>query len=385
MIVEDEAIVALDLEGQLTGLGFEVIALAHSGEESLRIAAGGRPDLILMDISLAGAMDGIQAASQLRASFNIPVIFLTALTDPATLERAKTSEPYGYLVKPFDPRELRAAIEMALFKHAAEQERQTLVSELLETQDRLKAELAAAAKYVASLLPPPMTKPVSIDWRFLPSGHLGGDCLGYHHLDDNRIAFYLLDVSGHGIGAAMISVSLFNILRSEGLSGVDFGNPSAVLTALNRHFQMSQQGSRFFTMGYGVLRHDSGRLLYSCGGHPAAVVISPDGAIHRLKTNGVPIGCVPQASYENVERPLAPGDTLYLFSDGAYELRGGKELLLSFAQFEAILSRAARESHHSLDLVLAELRTVIGRATFSDDVSLLELRMPPERAFAAHR
>jgi phosphoserine phosphatase RsbU/P len=212
MIVENEAIVALDLQDQLSAMGFEVTGIARTAAESLRAASASRPNLVKMDVNLADGADGIEAASALRASFNIPVIILTAFTDPATLNRANTSEAYGYLVKPFNPHELQAAIRMALFRHAAETERQRLTSELMETQARLKSELAAAAAYVISLVPPRIAAPVWIDWRFLPSGKLGGDCLGYHSLDPHRLAFYILDVSGHGIGPAMLAVSLMNIL-----------------------------------------------------------------------------------------------------------------------------------------------------------------------------
>jgi CheY-like chemotaxis protein len=138
LIVEDDAIVGLVLTEQLKGLGFDVVALARTGDESLRAAEDSTPDLALVDIGLVGAMDGTDAASRLRADFGIPVIFITARTDAATLARAKLSEPYGYLVKPFDPRELGVTIEMALFKHAAEEERRRLLQELQEALAKVK-------------------------------------------------------------------------------------------------------------------------------------------------------------------------------------------------------------------------------------------------------
>ena len=90
---------------------------------------------------------------------------------------------------------------------------------LLKTQERLHEELAAAANYVRSLIPPPLTEPVTLDWRYVPSDELGGDCLGYHFLGDNKIAVYVLDICGHGVGAALLSVVLLDVLRSRSLTG----------------------------------------------------------------------------------------------------------------------------------------------------------------------
>jgi DNA-binding NtrC family response regulator len=116
LIVEDEQIVAVDLEGQLERLGYQVAGLAVSGEDACRMVASEHPDLILMDIRLDGPMDGIDTAHRIRQSREVPILFLTAYCDAATLQRAKQVEPYGYLVKPFVPSDLNAAIQMALYK-----------------------------------------------------------------------------------------------------------------------------------------------------------------------------------------------------------------------------------------------------------------------------
>ncbi len=120
LIVEDETIVAMDIERGLRGLGYAVIGAIGNGEQAVELAQAQRPDLILMDIRLKGAMDGIEAASQIRSRQGIPVIFLTAHADEATVERAKVAEPYGYLLKPFVDQELHTAIEIALNKRRAE-------------------------------------------------------------------------------------------------------------------------------------------------------------------------------------------------------------------------------------------------------------------------
>jgi hypothetical protein len=124
LVVEDEVIVARDLEHELKSLGYDVPAIASSGEEAIEKAAAANPHLVLMDIRLKGLMDGVDTAHEIRRRFNIPVVFLTAYADEATLQRAKTAEPYGYLLKPFETRELRTSIETALHKHHMERELQ---------------------------------------------------------------------------------------------------------------------------------------------------------------------------------------------------------------------------------------------------------------------
>lgn len=120
MIVEDEAIVALDIQNRLRLLGYEIISVVCSGEEAIEAAAKLSPGLILMDIMLDGDIDGIEAAAIIRERHRIPVVYLTAYADEKTLQRAKITEPFGYIIKPFEDRELGITIEMALYKHTIE-------------------------------------------------------------------------------------------------------------------------------------------------------------------------------------------------------------------------------------------------------------------------
>ena len=114
LIVEDESIVAADLAGKLRRLGYEVAGTAAGGEEAVALVCRLSPQLVLMDISLQGPMDGVEAADAIRRQCNVPVIYLTAHSDPATLARAKLTGPLGYILKPFDERDLAAQIELAL-------------------------------------------------------------------------------------------------------------------------------------------------------------------------------------------------------------------------------------------------------------------------------
>jgi signal transduction histidine kinase/DNA-binding NarL/FixJ family response regulator len=136
LIVEDESIVALDLRYRLDNLGYEVADIAASGEEAIEKTAELAPDLILMDIQLAGEMDGVEAAAQIRARWGIPVIYITAYAGEETVKRAKVTQPLGYLVKPFDDRDLHTTIEIALYRHRAE---------IAESKERALAEALRAS------------------------------------------------------------------------------------------------------------------------------------------------------------------------------------------------------------------------------------------------
>ncbi len=146
LVVEDEAIVALDIQDRLAGLGYAVAGPVASGEQALELATGARPDLILMDIHLKGEMDGIATAREVQRRWRVPVVFLTAYSEDDTLERAKAAGPYGYLLKPFNDRELRSTIEIAIAKHATEEEIRRL-NRLYDVLSQVNQTIARAATW----------------------------------------------------------------------------------------------------------------------------------------------------------------------------------------------------------------------------------------------
>ncbi|MDN5309626.1 MAG: two-component system, response regulator PdtaR [Methanolobus sp.] len=123
LVVEDERIVALDIKHSLESFGYVVPCMASTGEDAIQLAKRHKPDLVLMDIVLKGDIDGIEAATVIHSNYRIPVVYLTAYSDERTLQRAKMTEPFGHILKPFDNRELRTNIEIALHKRALEQEK----------------------------------------------------------------------------------------------------------------------------------------------------------------------------------------------------------------------------------------------------------------------
>lgn len=145
LIVEDESIVALDIARRLKGLGYGVSAVVSSGEEALESVRRDRPDLVLMDIVLQREMDGIHTAAQIQSLFDIPVIYLTAYSDDKTLERAKVTEPFGYVTKPFDTRDLQIAIEIGLYRHKIDRS-------LKESRARLDRSLKGTIGAIAAII-----------------------------------------------------------------------------------------------------------------------------------------------------------------------------------------------------------------------------------------
>ncbi|SRR6266496_2050059 len=123
LVVEDETLIAEELSERLTRMGFSVVAAVDSADEAIQAAVREQPDLVLMDIGLKGESDGIHAAAEIRKLVNSPVIYVTAYSDQVTLNRVKETEPYGYVLKPFHERELQVTIELAMHRHAVEQQR----------------------------------------------------------------------------------------------------------------------------------------------------------------------------------------------------------------------------------------------------------------------
>lgn len=141
LVVEDESIVSKDIQHSLKKLGYNVVGAAATGEQAVKLAVETQPDIILMDIMLKGEMNGIEAATQIRTETNIPVIFLTAYADESTLNKAKVTQPYGYIIKPFKEIDIHTSIEMALYKHKKEAEvlkERDLLFNLVESQGATK-------------------------------------------------------------------------------------------------------------------------------------------------------------------------------------------------------------------------------------------------------
>jgi len=207
---------------------------------------------------------------------------------------------------------------------------------LTRTQERLESELRDAGNYVHSILPDKRPGAPCADWLLVPSTELGGDSFGYHDLDDDHFAIYLIDVCGHGVGAALLSVAIINVLRANALAGTDFRNPCDVLAKLNNAFPMERQNNMFFTIWYGVYERSSGNLSYASGGHPAAIHLRPSSGSFEVTGLGTPdgmvIGAMPDMPFDGGIFQIRPGDKLLVISDGTYEIEDETGATLTWAQ-----------------------------------------------------
>lgn len=374
LVADDDAANREMLARRLQRQGHRV-TLASSGLEVLRLARAQKFDLVLLDMIMPG-LDGYQVLTRMKsdpALADIPVIIISSLDQENNVARCIEAGAEDYVGKPFNSVFLRARIGACLErKHLRDQERQTFEA-LKRSQKILCDELAEAAAYVRSLLPPPLEAgPVRAGWRFLPSTQLGGDAFGYHWLDERRFAVYVLDVCGHGVGAALLSVSVMNVLRNRSVPNVDFADPGAVLAALNQAFPMERQHNMFFTLWYGVVSIDSRELAFACGGHPPAVVLDPAlSSPVLLRVPGAIIGGFPEARYAIGKHTLAPGSRLYIFSDGVYELARPDGSTVQLEEFVAELGKPPVAS--KLDDIIAWASEIRRGPNFEDDVSILEL------------
>ena len=187
--------------------------------------------------------------------------------------------------------------------------------------DRMRGEFAAGVAYVRGCIPPPMQGKVAVDWRYIPSSTLGGDTIGYHWIDDDHLALYLIDVTGHGLDSALLSVSINNVLRSGSLPGGEMRRPDQVLASLNESFQGRQHSNKFFTIWYGVYCSSTRVLIWSGGGHHASLLFAPDApASVFLPSTGPMMGVLRGANFPVNSCLIPPGARLLIFSDGVFEI-----------------------------------------------------------------
>jgi len=253
----------------------------------------------------------------------------------------------------------------------AREKLQRMIEALKQTQLRLEGELAEAATYVRSLLPVPLTGAIETNWCYLPCSHLGGDGFGHHWIDSDTLAVYLLDVSGHGVGSALLSISVLNVLRTQLLAATDFHDPSAVLEGLNRAFPMDRNNEKYFTIWYGVYHRPSRTLSYASGGHHAAVLVTEDGRQTGLQSQGAVVGVVPDLDYPAAKIQIPRGAELYLFSDGVYEIARPDGSWQSWGEFSAYLGR----DRPPIEAIVKRMREMHGVDEFEDDFSLLKMTL----------
>lgn len=377
LAVDDDAknleVLARRLERQ--GLRVET---ASGGLDALEKVGAQAFDAILLDVMMPD-LDGLSVLRRIKEQptlSHIPVIMLSALDEIDVVIRCVEAGAEDYLPKPVNPTLLRARLSTCLEKKFFRDHEQEYLQTIERTQARLAQELKDAARYVQSIFPERLEQPLRIDWQYQPSGELGGDAFGYHWIDDEHLALYLLDVCGHGVNAALLSVAAINVLRAASLPQTDFRDPGSVLASLNVTFAMEKHNNMYFTIWYGVYHVPSRQLRHAAGGHPPALLITPDpqtgNRLQQVASSGLMIGAVQEVTYPSQTITVAPGSIMYILSDGCYEIDRPDNSMLDFDEFQEFMRK-----HGAADSCLEQLREWVtgmhGPGPLDDDFSILRI------------
>ncbi|WP_419781689.1 SpoIIE family protein phosphatase [Maridesulfovibrio sp.] len=375
LLIDDQPMVGEAVRRMLAGEDDIDFHFVSDPTKAIPTAEELMPTVILQDLVMPD-IDGMTMVKFMRVNSklkDIPLIVLSTKEEATTKAEAFANGANDYLVKLPDRIELLARIRYHSKGYINLLQRNEAYEQLRKSRDEMRKELAVAADYVTSLLPEPVKEgDIQADWRFIPSASLGGDSFGYHWLDDDHFAMYLLDVCDHGVGSALLSVSAMNVLRSQTLPDTDFLKPDMVLKSLNDSFQMDQQNNLYFTMWYGVYRKSDRTLTYSSGGHPPALLIV-DGETQQLRTPGMIVGGMPDMTYTSDSVTVEPGARFFLYSDGVYELKkvsDGK--MWEFEEYSGFMKSTGGELGEPIDQLIAYTRELQGGELYEDDFSMVE-------------
>ncbi len=240
----------------------------------------------------------------------------------------------------------------------------------------ITTDLKRAAEYVLSLIPKPITDRLLTEWIYIPSEQLGGDSFGYHWIDDNNFAIYLIDVSGHGIKASLHTVSVINALRSHGLPNTDMTKPVDVVKCLNDRFQMSAHGDMYFTLWYGVFNNEKRELTYSGCGHPPVMLMDGKSGheIILLESQNLFVGGVKHPVIKSDTISVELPTTLFVYSDGSYEIKLTNGTYWSDMDFRELLFEYERKNK-SLKELYSQIKSMNNQKVLEDDFSILKLKI----------
>ena len=288
------------------------------------------------------------------------------------------------------PREFNDEQMARLMAFAAIVEREINLAEIIQTQhellnarqeisqmqERMRHDIDDAVKYVRLMLPPPLRGPISIDWQFLPSVRLGGDGLGYRRINADQLAFYVLDVTGHGLGSALLAVTALEFLRSRAVRELDFSKPAQVVDRLNRTFQMKDHAGKFFSVWYGVYSRVTHQITYSSAGHPAAFLVTAQAGketLTKTERGGPALGVFPEIEIPENTLDFPPGSQLCLFTDGLYEILDSQKNHGSYDELLHKMQSEVDSNEPLYESMLRWLEHAKEKNFLDDDVTLLRL------------
>jgi sigma-B regulation protein RsbU (phosphoserine phosphatase) len=390
LIAEDERITRATLTRQLQNWGHEVAA-TEDGQQAWEKFESGEFDIIITDWEMP-KLSGVELVRKIRSvprSVYCYIIILTSRSDKSDIVAGIEAGADDFVSKPFDREELRVRLLAGERIIMLERELHKQNAALKDANERIHTGLEAAARVQQSMLPRKNieTPRVSTAWNYIPTDELAGDAIGLHLIDDRYLVAYVLDVSGHGVPAALLSVSAMHslepvhkevsLLRTSA-NGGDLGSvqpPARVAAELNRRFRAGENDGRYLTMILCVLDTVNGKLHVTSAGHPAPLLLRKGEVISLPDVGGFPIAIVDDAEYDEGCIELQPQDRVCLFSDGIVEQTDASD----DEQFgtpriaELLMGSRSASATDAAKGVVAALGKWSGGRAFTDDVSLVIL------------
>ena len=390
LVVDDTPANLQVLAGMLKDRGYKVRPVP-GGKLALAAARRDPPDLILLDINMPD-MNGYEVCEQLKADETlkgIPVIFISALTEPLDKVKAFATGGVDYLTKPFQMEELHARVETHLKLRHLQVELQRTNVRLETANDRMSRDLESAARIQRTFLPrgTPTIPGSAFAWCYRPCDELAGDGLNIIPLGDRTVGLFVLDVSGHGVSSALLSVTLSRLLAppSEPSSilirdrelheRLDLTPPAEVADRLNQQFPFDLATAQFATLMYGILDVPTGEFRYVSAAHPGPIHVPVGQPPALVVSPGFPIGLADEPYTESVLQ-LAPGDRLYLYSDGLPEAaKPGGERFGDARLLRAIDRVRTKPLQQGITELLEEIEQWQGGESPQDDISMLAVEL----------
>jgi len=415
LIVDDDQVSIHFLKSTLNKMGYATCTPVADGDAAIAMMETCSPDLIIMDIMLEGEMDGIQAAEIIRKKSSTPLVFITAHEEESLFERARITEPYGYMIKPVSTRELHMVVEMALYrrkldaaledqveqrtielthtikllnteikkKKEAAVEQGTRTFDVLQRNQSMERDLKNAEAIQRALLPlkNPKYPNLNISYRYKPLDVVGGDFFSFTPMKEGGLGLFIGDVESHGISAALftslVKFATNNVCRLYGQQPVEY------MDNLNKEL-LGFMANSFLAAMYLYFQYNENRSLFNiditAAGNPYPVLERrQENEISILKYTGPLLGCFDDISFRIQNIELKKGDRLYLFTDGLVEAMDNNRKMLNSDGLVAIIrEKSTDDLEETIDGVLNSVLAYTNGKKFDDDVLFIVCECIPE-------
>src|SRR5262245_51588993 len=379
LVVDDNADNRYTLLLRLEVEGYHNISVADNGQAALELLRTREFDLVLLDVMMP-TVDGYQVLEALKAEgrlHNIPVIMISALNEIASVVRCIELGAVDYLTKPFDPVLLKARVGGSL-------EKKRLRDEVRRHLTRIEEELEAARQLQLSMVPttfPQATagRPIEISAMMEPAREVGGDLYDFFETEDGRLCFLIGDVSGKGVASALFMARAKNLIRLVVRllrdAGGSLAAPADIVTTVNRELCQDNASKMFVSLFFAMLDPLSGDVRFTNAGHNPPYRSNDRELTPITGSKGRPLGAHSSSTYQTGHIVLAPGDSIYLYTDGVTEATNRRGELFTEQRLEAVLRETAGEGpHDTISAVARAVRAFTDGAPQSDDITALVLR-----------